>query len=381
MIDLEQFVGKSVIVTRGNGTTREGIVERTDHLIYPYKLEYLDGNLNTYTRDGYFWSYKTPDILNIKSIKLKEEESMIDLEEFVNKTVVVTREDGNIKEGVIERSDTFSWPYKLVYPDGIFNTYTKDGYYWVDKIPCSVNIKSIKLKEGKPMIDLEQFVNKTVVVTREDGITKEGVIERNDNPTFPYKFRYPDGSRSPYTRDGYFWPYKGPSPANIKSIKLKEESLEQRLETIQREAELIKQQLKQSFPSIQDANPGDLLEDGTVVIEKYTNAALIAAPRTTEVHCQWSKEFTQVRDKLKEHGLNPSQWFIPSQKQLALAYKNAKSHFPHLWHWSSTQEIANNACIEELAYSASSVDFFNGRQGRGDRTVPRFVRAFRLVEL
>jgi hypothetical protein len=222
------------------------------------------------------------------------------------------------------------------------------------------------------MIDLEQFVNKTVVVIFENGTTEEGVIERTDTFSWPYKLEHPDGSLTTYTKDGYFWVSKRPSPANIKSIKMKEESLEQRLETIQREAELIKQQLAKSYPTLQEANPGDELEDGTVVIEKYGNAALIAAPKTTEVAYKWTPEFTPVFDKLKEHNFNPSQWFIPSQKQLALAYTNAQQMFApsSAYYWSSDE--ANYTC-------AYVVNLFYGALATGIKTATNSVRAFRFV--
>ena len=103
--------------------------------------------------------------------------------------------------------------------------------------------------------------------------------------------------------------------------------MQARLETIHQEGEEIKKALAKSYPTLQDANPGDELEDGCFVIEKYGNAALIAAPRTTEVECIWTPEFKPVFDRLKEKGFNPSDWFIPSLKQLALAYKNAKQYF------------------------------------------------------
>jgi hypothetical protein len=229
------------------------------------------------------------------------------------------------------------------------------------------------------MIDLEQFVNKTVVVTREDGATREGVIERNNFPNCPYKLRYsicafPYASVITYTKDGYYWPDKCPSSANIKSIKLKEETLEQRLETIQREAEAIKQQLKITFPTLQDANPGDLLEDGTVVIEKYGNAALIAAPQSTEIYCHWTPEFQPVFDKLQEHNFNPSQWFIPTANQLKLAHKNAKQNFRRVsytyTHWS---------CDEFSEISAITVELSTGNQSDFYKDGHHPVRAFRFV--
>jgi hypothetical protein len=148
--------------------------------------------------------------------------------------------------------------------------------------------------------------------------------------------------------------------------------MQQRLNTIQQEAEAIKQQLKMTFPTLQEAKPGDMLEDGTVVIAKYNNAALIAAPKETEVRCEWSEEFTPVFNKLQKHGLNPSQWFIPSQKQLLLAYKNTKQQFSSTLYWSSTEASSANACY---------VGFNSGYQSAFSKTSTYCVRAFRLVEL
>jgi hypothetical protein len=148
--------------------------------------------------------------------------------------------------------------------------------------------------------------------------------------------------------------------------------MQQRLNTIQQEAEQIKKALAKSYPTIQDANPGDLLEDGTVVIEKYGNAALIAAPKATEVRCQWTEEFNPVFESLKDHGLNPSQWFIPSVEQLKLAYKNANQQFDTWWYWSSDEASYTFACF---------VNFNNGRQGSSGKANTLSVRAFRLLEL
>jgi hypothetical protein len=221
-------------------------------------------------------------------------------------------------------------------------------------------------------IDLEQFVNKTVIVTLQDGFTSEAVIERSNNSKFPYELRWPDGDYAIYKRDGFYWLI---NPLNIKTIKLKEEKpvdLRQQLETIQQEAEVIKQALTKSHPTIQDANPGDELEDGCIVIEKYSNAVLIAAPKETEVFCTWTPEFQPVFDKLTIHNFKPSQWFIPSQKQLKLAHKNAKQHFSSSCYWSSTEASSTGACY---------MSFSSGFQGPFSMTTTLGVRAFMLVEL
>jgi hypothetical protein len=146
--------------------------------------------------------------------------------------------------------------------------------------------------------------------------------------------------------------------------------MQQRLDTIQQEAEQIKKALAKSYPSIQEAKPGDLLEDGTVVIEKYNGAALIAAPSNTECRCTWSKDFSDVFEALKSQGFNPSDWFIPSQKQLALAYKNAKQYFSSKYYWSSTEASSTTACI---------VGFRFGTQLTVSKTNTLCVRAFRFV--
>jgi hypothetical protein len=148
--------------------------------------------------------------------------------------------------------------------------------------------------------------------------------------------------------------------------------LQQQLAAIEQDAEVIKQQLNKSFPTLQDANPGDKLEDGTVVIAKYNGAVLIAAPIETEVQCEWTPEFQPVFDNLKEHGFNSSDWFIPSEKQLKLAYKNAKQQFSSANYWSSTEETSTFACL---------VAFLNGRPFVGGMEGMCSVRAFRLVEL
>jgi hypothetical protein len=127
-----------------------------------------------------------------------------------------------------------------------------------------------------------------------------------------------------------------------------------------------------------EAQPGDKLEDGCVVIERrpksilYNERLLIAAPKETEVQCEWTPEFKPVFDKLKEHGFNPSDWFIPSVEQLQMAYKNAKQQFPGWWHWSSAEASSIDACL---------VYFINGGQCSGSKTVASWVRAFRFIEL
>jgi hypothetical protein len=132
------------------------------------------------------------------------------------------------------------------------------------------------------------------------------------------------------------------------------------------------EQLNKSFPTIEEANPGDKLENGCIVIEKQDRLVLVAAPRTSQVRCAWTPEFQPVFDKLQEHNFNPSQWFIPSLEQLALAYRNAKQYFSPTFYWSSTEASSTSAC---------GVYFIYGLQSPNSKTFKFCVRAFRFVEI
>jgi hypothetical protein len=134
----------------------------------------------------------------------------------------------------------------------------------------------------------------------------------------------------------------------------------------------------QLFPTLENAKLGDKLADGCVVIERYPKTIfynerlLIAAPKETEVQCEWTPEFKPVFDNLKEHGFNPSDWFIPSVGQLTLAYNNANENFSGPWYWSSEEESSNYAFC---------VSFGNGNAFIPHKMQSGCVRAFRFIEL
>jgi hypothetical protein len=52
--------------------------------------------------------------------------------------------------------------------------------------------------------------------------------------------------------------------------------LQQEIEKTQKQLNRLQEQLNKSFPTLQEANPGDTLEDGTIVIAKDDGLVLIA---------------------------------------------------------------------------------------------------------
>lgn len=148
--------------------------------------------------------------------------------------------------------------------------------------------------------------------------------------------------------------------------------LQTKIQELEAELQQFKKQLNdyKEHPTIEEANVGDVLEDGCIVVQKENGLALLAAPEYTEVCCTWSKEFLQVFNKLKEHGFNPSQWFIPTVEQLKLAYAKVRNNFYATCYWSSTELNATNAYF---------VNYDNGSADNNYKTVTHIVRAFRCV--
>jgi hypothetical protein len=148
--------------------------------------------------------------------------------------------------------------------------------------------------------------------------------------------------------------------------------LQTKIQELENELHSFKQQLNnyKETPTIETAKVGDVLQDGCIVLKKENGLALLVAPKSTDVCCSWSKEFTQVFNKLEKEGFNPSQFFIPTKEQLNLAYKTIPQHFASALYWSSTEFNATNACTQS---------FTNGFIISGTKTSTRCVRAFRCV--
>ena len=147
--------------------------------------------------------------------------------------------------------------------------------------------------------------------------------------------------------------------------------LQSKIQELEAELQSFKQQLNTYKEiTIETASVGDVLEDGSIVLQKSNGLALLVAPSSTEVEATWSKEFAEVFQKLKEQGFNPSQWFVPTKEQLQLAYKTIRDEFSATFYWSSTDL---NATI------AFFVSFYIGGACFNNKSGTLCVRAFRCV--
>jgi hypothetical protein len=147
--------------------------------------------------------------------------------------------------------------------------------------------------------------------------------------------------------------------------------LQSKIQELEAELQSFKQQLNTYTEiTIENASVGDTLEDGSIVLQKSNGLALLVAPSSTEVEATWSKEFSEVFQKLKEQGFNPSQWFVPTEEQLQLAYNTIRGEFSATLYWSSTEFTATYARL---------VNFNFGCAGLISKTITLCVRAFRCV--
>jgi hypothetical protein len=151
--------------------------------------------------------------------------------------------------------------------------------------------------------------------------------------------------------------------------------LQQEIATLEAKLQEFKQQLNNfSYKeiTIENTSPGDVLEDGSIVVKKENGLALLAGPASVEVICQWTKAFPDVFVKLKEQEFNISQWFVPTKEQLNLAFQNPKvrEHFASSFYWSSTEVSSTGACLQF---------FSSGSISSGSKTATFCVRPFRCV--
>jgi hypothetical protein len=157
----------------------------------------------------------------------------------------------------------------------------------------------------------------------------------------------------------------------VETMSTNRQKLLQTIGETEQQLEKLKEQLRSDpAPSIRDAEVGDSLEDGSIVLKKEDGLALVVAPKSTEVSCQWSKEFSEVFDRLAFQGFIPSQWFVPTVEQLMLAYGTIPSEFSEEGYWSSSDFNSSSAYL---------VFFDNGDQWMNTKSDFGKVRAFRCV--
>jgi hypothetical protein len=120
------------------------------------------------------------------------------------------------------------------------------------------------------MIDLENFVNKKVIITRNCHGTRVGCLMKGKHNTFPYELHLEKGGIIQYNREGYNLSINASNPYNIKHIEeiktmKKYEQLENQVAEMQKEIERLKREEK-NYPKLK---PVEITRTVTYTPEEY----------------------------------------------------------------------------------------------------------------
>lgn len=128
---------------------------------------------------------------------------------------------------------------------------------------------------------------------------------------------------------------------------------------------------------LRGAGVGQILSDGSSLLYKEPDRALLISPMETEVLCSRNRDFSQVFKKLIDTSFDPCQWYIPNLLQLRLAFQTCKSVFPSGVYWSATKQSS---------FYSFAIDFNDDGKDPfihvvDHRIFSLHVRAFREVHL
>lgn len=197
-INLHDYVGNTVVVNFRDGSTWTASLKRHDSTHYPFLLTKDDSDFyHTYTNDGHIWSNKEDHDYDIVSIRYSETPMNINLEQFVDQTVVIDFDNAPSLTGTISRNSSENYPYKFVSLDeSDYHTYTQDGYIWRAKVHSNNNIKKIrKVYDHPPQLSRlaelqkqEKNLKKMLQETQTQLEKVQAQIEQAERDRLPKKF-------------------------------------------------------------------------------------------------------------------------------------------------------------------------------------------------
>lgn len=142
-----------------------------------------------------------------------------------------------------------------------------------------------------------------------------------------------------------------------------------RIQELKSSLEKAEIELKSYTPTIEESVVGDILADGTCVLIKNEQLHFAVVVSANEFCSSWDDIDNKFKTFRDNNGYDKS-WFIPSIKQLRLAYELIPNFFDTTAYWSSTEDSSITAC---------SMYFHNGFHGALSKQNSLCVRAFRLI--
>ena len=107
-------------------------------------------------------------------------------------------------------------------------------------------------------------------------------------------------------------------------------SLNQQIQETERQLETLKRKLL-NYKIIEGAGVRDEIEDGSIVLVKGDNHAIVVCPKEREFQSNWDDM------KCRAGRAFDPEWFIPSKDLLMLAHKQIPQFFSQYSYWSSSE--------------------------------------------
>ena len=108
-------------------------------------------------------------------------------------------------------------------------------------------------------------------------------------------------------------------------------SLNQQIQETERQLEILKRKLL-NYKIVEGAGVGDEIEDGSIVLVKGDNHAIVVCPKKREFQSNWD----DMKDSMRIKQFDP-EWFIPSKDLLMLAHKRIPQFSGNHRYWSSSE--------------------------------------------
>jgi hypothetical protein len=111
----------------------------------------------------------------------------------------------------------------------------------------------------------------------------------------------------------------------------------QKIQEAERQLEALRQD-QRNYKKVSDTRVGDVLEDGSIVLVKGDNHAIVVCSKEREFESDWGTIMSRGWDENEWDRKFDPEWFIPSKDLLLLAHKQIPLFFGgNHRYWSSSE--------------------------------------------
>ena len=263
----------------------------------------------------------------------------MDLSLFTGQTVDVRLKNQTVYENVKLQKCGLHFS---IYSGLEFNVYSSGGSAVSISTPdAGLDIEDIQLSH----INLNDYVGFTVNITLRNWEKHQCLLLRNTSSNFPF---ISHNTQTAWTEKGK-WSLVDNSLQDIIHIQhskpqtliMNRPEILSAIAETKKQLTVLEEQLAQSPITLQNAVVGDVLADGSEVVYKWPDGALLAAPAKFNMHVRHTENpsFELYLTGLGTR-LNRWEWFIPTAEHLNLAFGSLNLNNPNrVPYWTSSRKL------------------------------------------